>query len=97
MTAGVELFRMFSCGLCVVVLFGGARAGCLFLTFGYEAVAASACEVAFWEVELEASTHLSLDVVDLCVSEKVGALGVSYDIDSVPMLDNVGCPCLVEL
>src|SRR5690242_13702579 len=81
----------------LVVLFRTASSSGLFFALGYEAVAASAGEVAFREVELEASTHLGLDVVDFGVSEKVGALRVSYDIDSVPMLDNVCCPCLVQL
>jgi hypothetical protein len=81
----------------LVVLFWTPGTGGLFFALRHEAVAASACEVAFWEVELEASTHLGLDLVDFGVSEKVGALGVSYDIDSVPVLDNVSGPCLVQL
>jgi hypothetical protein len=52
----------------LVVLFWTTGAGCLFFALRYEAVAASAGEVALWEVELEASTHLSLYVVDLSVA-----------------------------
>ena len=81
----------------LVVLFWTTGTGGLFFALGHEAVAASAGEVALWEVELEASTHLSLDIVDLSVAQKVSALRVSYDIDSIPVFDNVGAACLVEL
>ena len=81
----------------LVVLFWTTGTGGLFLAFWYEAVAASAGEVALWEVELEASTHLSLDIVDLRVSEKVCALRVSYDVDAVPVLDDVAVAGLVQL
>jgi hypothetical protein len=52
----------------LVVLFWTAGTGGLFFALRYEAVAASAGEVALWEVELEASTHFSLDIVDLGVA-----------------------------
>jgi len=79
------------------MLFWTTSTGCLFFALRYEAVAASAGEVALWEVELEASTHLSLDVVDLSVAQKVGALRVGYYVHSVPVFDNVRAACLVEL
>lgn len=74
----------------VVVLFGATGACRLLLTLGYEAVSAAACEVAFWEVELEASSHLRFDIVDLGVSEKVCALRISHDVDAVTVLYYVG-------
>src|SRR5712692_3856329 len=80
-----------------VVLFGTARPGSLFFAFRYEAVAAAACQVAFWEVELEAAAHLSLDIIDLGVSEKVCAFRVSYDVDPVLVFDDVAVAGLVEL
>src|SRR5207249_6620176 len=80
-----------------VVFFGTASPGSLFLAFRYEAVAAAAGEVAFWEVELEAATHLCLNIVDLSVSEKICALGVSYDIHTVLVLDDVAVTGLVQL
>jgi hypothetical protein len=52
----------------LVVLFWTTGTGSLFFALRNEAVAASAGEVALWEVELEASTHLSLDIVDLGVA-----------------------------
>src|SRR5467141_5449705 len=81
----------------LVVLFWTTGTGGLFFAFWYEAVAASAGEVALWEVELEAPTHLSLDIIDLSVAQKVSALRIGYDIDSIPVFDNVGAACLVEL
>src|SRR2546426_5728649 len=80
-----------------VVFFGTASPGSLFLAFRYEAVAAAAGEVAFREVEFEAAAHLCLDIVDLGVSEKVGTLRVSYDVDPVLVLDDVAVAGLVEL
>src|SRR5438477_7271168 len=80
-----------------VVLFGTASPGSLFLAFRYEAVAAAAGEVALREVEFEAAAHLCLDIVDLGVSEKVGALRVSYDIHTVLVLDDVAVAGLVQL
>src|SRR5205823_13735310 len=65
------------------VFVGTASPGRLFLAFRYEAVAAAAGEVAFWEVEFEAAAHLCLDIVDLGVPEKVCALRVGYDVDPV--------------
>ena len=80
----------------LVVLFGTTCTGGLFFALRYEAVAASAGQVALGEVELEAPTHLSLYVVDFGVSEKVGALRVGYDVDSVSVFDNVGSAGFVE-
>src|SRR6266566_2239151 len=80
----------------LVVLFWTTRTGGLFFALRYEAVAASAGQVAFGEVELEAPSHLSLNVVDFCVSEKVGTLGVGYDVHSIPVFDNVGSAGFVE-
>jgi len=51
-----------------MVLFGTTCTGGLFFALRYEAVAASAGKVALGEVELEASTHLSLYIVDFSVS-----------------------------
>src|SRR4029077_1073529 len=79
-----------------VVLFGTASPGGLFYAFRYEAVAAAACEVAFWEVELEAAAHLCLNIVDLGVSEKVCALRVGYDVDAVLVLYDIAFACLVQ-
>src|SRR2546430_16624241 len=73
----------------LVVFFGTTGASGLFFAFRYEAVAASTRKVALGEVELEASTHLGLDIVDLGVSEKVCALRVGDDVYPVPMFDNV--------
>src|SRR3989442_12301041 len=72
-----------------VVLFGTASPGSLFLAFRYEAVAATAGEIAFREVELEAAAHLRFNVVNLGVSQKVCALRISYDVDPVLLLDDV--------
>src|SRR6266852_6297652 len=80
-----------------VVLFGTASPGSLFFAFRYEAVAAAAGKVAFWEVELEAAAHLSLDIIDLGVSEKVCALRVSYDVDAVLVFDDVAVVGFVQL
>src|SRR3989442_15176203 len=80
-----------------VVLFGTTSPGSLFLAFRHEAVAAAAGEVAFWEVEFEAAAHLCLNIVDLCVSEKVRALRIGYDVDPVLVLDDVAVAGLVEL
>src|SRR2546425_1061178 len=79
-----------------VVLFGTASPGSLFFAFWHEAVSATACEVAFREVELEAAAHLCLDIVDLSVSEKVCALRIGYDVDSVLVLDDVAVTGLVQ-
>src|SRR5437899_10732808 len=66
-----------------VVLFGTSSPGSLFFAFRHETVSATAGEVAFREVELEAAAHLCFNVVDLGVSEKVCALRVCYDVDLV--------------
>src|SRR5437660_6986812 len=79
-----------------VVLFGTASPGCLFLAFRYEAVSAPAGEIAFWEVEFEAAAHLCLDIVDLCVSKKVCALWIGYDVDSVLVFYDVGVAGFVQ-
>src|SRR5882762_2232486 len=79
-----------------VVLFGTASPGSLFLAFRYEAVSAAACEVAFREVELEATAHLCFNIVDLGVSEKICALRVGYDVDPVPVLYNVAVAGFVQ-
>src|SRR6267143_4953418 len=79
-----------------VVLFGTARPGSLFFTFRYEAVSAAACEVAFREVELEAAAHLCFNIVDFGVSEKVCALRVGYDVDSVLVLDDIAVAGFVQ-
>src|SRR5207249_3046701 len=80
-----------------VMFFGTASPGSLFLAFRYEAVAAAACEVAFREVEFEAAAHLRLNIINLCVSEKVCALRISYDINSVLVLDDVAVASFVQL
>src|SRR6266567_3300659 len=80
----------------VVVLFGAARARGLFLPLWNEAVSTAACEIAFGEVELEASTHFRLDIVDFGIAQEVGALSVSHDIDSVSMLHYIGRAGLVQ-
>src|SRR5712692_4159329 len=80
-----------------VVLFGTSSPGSLFLAFRYEAVSAAAGEVAFREVELEAATHLRFIVVNPGVSEKVCAFRIGYDVDPVPMLDNVTVTGFVQL
>src|SRR5437870_11466461 len=79
-----------------VVLFGTASPGSLFLAFRHEAVSAAAGEVAFREVELEAAAHLCLDIVDLCVSEKVCALWIGYDVDSVLVFYDVAVAGFVQ-
>src|SRR3989441_4413948 len=79
-----------------VVLFGTASPGSLFLAFRYEAVAAAAGEVAFREVEFEAAAHLCLNIVYLGVAEKVCALWVGYDVDSVPVLYDVAVAGFVQ-
>src|SRR5712692_7215525 len=78
-----------------VVLFGTSSPGSLFLAFRYEAVSATAGEVAFREIELEAATHFCFNVVNLGVSEKVCALRIGYDVDSVSVLYDVAVACLV--
>src|SRR5712692_6370413 len=80
-----------------VVLFGTASPGCLFLAFRYEAVSAAAGEVAFREVEFEAAAHLCFNVIDLCVSKKVCAFWVGYDVDPVLVLDDVAVTGFVQL
>src|SRR5438445_13857691 len=80
----------------LVVLFWTTRTGGLFFALRYEAVAASAGQVALGEVELEDPSHLSLNIVDLGISQNVGALGVGYVVDSVPVLDNVCSDASVE-
>jgi len=80
-----------------VVLFGTASPGSLFFAFRHETVSATACEVAFREVELEAAAHLCLNIVDLGVSEKICALWVGYDVDSVLVLDDVAVTGFVQL
>src|SRR2546425_1151587 len=80
-----------------VVLFGTASPGGLFFAFWHETVSAAACEVAFREVELEAAAHLRFNVVNLGVSEKVCALWVGYDVDSVLVLDDVAVAGFVQL
>src|SRR2546427_7169127 len=80
-----------------VVLFGTASPGGLFFAFGYEAVAAAAGEVAFREVELEAAAHLRFNIVNLGVSEKVCALWVGYDVDSVLVFYDVAVTGFVQL
>src|SRR5438105_15719547 len=80
-----------------VVLFGTASPGSLFLAFRYEAMAATACEVAFGEVELEAPTHLRLNIIDLGVSEKVRALRVSYNVHTVLVLDDIAVAGFIQL
>src|SRR5712691_7909952 len=79
-----------------VVLFGTASPGSLFFAFRHETVSATACEVAFREVELEAAAHLCLNIVDLGVSEKICALWVGYDVDSVLVLDDVAVTGFVQ-
>src|SRR5438132_8178346 len=79
-----------------VVLFGTASPGSLFFAFRYEAVSAAACEVAFREVELEAAAHLCFNIVDLGVSEKICALRVGYDVDSVLVFDDVAVTGFVQ-
>src|SRR6266571_3552876 len=79
-----------------VVLFGTASPGSLFLAFRYEAVSAAAREVAFREVELEAAAHLCFVVDDLAASEKVCALWVGYDVDSVLVLYDVAVAGFVQ-
>src|SRR3989442_13152570 len=78
-----------------VVLFGTTSPGSLFFAFRYEAVSAAAGEVAFGEVELEAAAHLSFNAVNFGVSEKVCALWVGYDVDPVPVLDDIAVTGLV--
>src|SRR2546427_13040394 len=80
-----------------VVLFGTASPGSLFFAFRHETVSATACGVAFREVELEAAAHLRFNVVDLGVSEKVCALCVGYDVDPVLVLDDVAVTGFVQL
>src|SRR2546427_7993290 len=80
-----------------VVFFGTASPGGLFLAFRYEAVAAAAGEVAFWEVEFEAAAHLRFNIVYLGVSEKVCALRIGYDVDPVLVLDDVAVAGFVQL
>src|SRR2546427_9318035 len=80
-----------------VVLFGTASRCSLFFAFRHETVSATACEVAFREVELEAAAHLRFNVVDLGVSEKVCALWVGYDVDPVLVLDDVAVTGFVQL
>src|SRR2546428_7440241 len=80
-----------------VVLFGTASPGSLFLAFRYEAVAAAAGEVAFWEVEFEAAAHLCFNVVNFGVSEKVCALRIGYDVDPVLVLDDIAVTGFVQL
>src|SRR5712691_2588622 len=80
-----------------VVLFGTASPGSLFFAFWHEAVSAAACEVAFREVELEAAAHLRFNIVDLGVSEKVCALWIGYDVDSVLVFDDVAVTGFVQL
>src|SRR3989442_14044213 len=79
------------------VLFGTASPGSLFFAFRHETVSASAREVAFREVELEAAAHLCLNIVDLSVSEKVCALRIGCDVDPVLVLDDVAVTGLVQL
>src|SRR2546428_2376846 len=80
-----------------VVLFGTASPGSLFFAFRYETVSATAREVAFREVELEASAHLRFNVVNLGVSEQVCALWIGYDVDPVLVLDDVAVTGFVQL
>src|SRR5438552_9988564 len=80
----------------LVVLFWTTCTGGLFFALRYEAVAASAGEVALGEVEFEAPSHLSLNIVDLGISQKVSTFGVGYNVDSVPVFDNVGGAGFVE-
>ena len=80
-----------------VVLFGTASPSSLFLAFRHEAMAAAAGEVAFREVELEAATHLRLNIIDLSVSQKVRALRVSYNVHTVLVLDDIAVAGLVQL
>src|SRR5713226_10066729 len=80
-----------------VVLFGTSSPGSLFLAFGYEAVTAAAGEVAFREVELEAAAHLRLNVINLGVSEKICALRIGYDVDSIPVFHDVAITGFVQL
>src|SRR6266516_2592947 len=97
MTAGIKKFcEETRVVLCVVVLFVASGACRLFFPLRDEAVSASACEVAFGEVELEASTHFRLDIVDFGIAQEVGALSVSHDIDSVSVLDHIGRAGLVQ-
>src|SRR2546425_9803089 len=79
-----------------VVLFGTASPGSLFFAFRHETVSATACEVAFREVELEAAAHLRFNVIDLGVSEKVCALWIGYDVDSVLVFDDVAVAGFVQ-
>ena len=79
-----------------VVFFGTSSPGSLFFAFRYEAVSAAACEVAFREVELEAAAHLCFNIVDFGVSEKVCALRVGYDVDSVLVLDDIAVAGFVQ-
>src|SRR2546423_1253865 len=80
-----------------VMFFGTASPGSLFLAFRYEAVAAAACEVAFREVELETAAHLSLNIINLSISEKICALRISYDVNPVLVLDHIAIASLVQL
>src|SRR2546428_11025732 len=79
-----------------VVLFGTASPGSLFLAFRYETVSATAGEVAFREVELEAAAHLRFNIVDLGVSEKVCALWVGFDVDPVLVFVDVAVAGFVQ-
>ena len=79
-----------------VVLFGTASPGSLFFAFRYEAVSAAAGEVAFREVELEAAAHLCFNIIDLGVSEKVCALWIGYDVDSVLVFDDIAIAGFVQ-
>src|SRR5712664_1598022 len=80
-----------------VVLFGTSSPGSLFLAFRYEAMSATAGEVAFREVELEAATHFCFNVVDLGVSEKVCAFRIGHDVDPVLVLDDIAVAGFVQL
>src|SRR3989442_15386817 len=80
-----------------LVLFGTASPGSLFFAFRHETMSATACEVAFREVELEAATHLRFNVVNLGVSEKICALRVGYDVDPVLVLDDIAVTGFVQL
>src|SRR5260370_12102808 len=79
-----------------VMLLGTASPGSLFLAFRYEAVSATACEVAFREVELEAAAHLCFNVVNLGVSEKVCTLWVGHDVDPILVLNDVAVAGFVQ-
>src|SRR5712664_831017 len=80
-----------------VVLFGTSSPGSLFLAFRYEAVSATAGEVAFREIELEAATHFRFNIVNLGVSQKVCALRIGHDVDPVLVLDDIAVAGFVQL